>query len=454
MINTTENRATTAKVMALGLLLAALMAASLLAASQARASTTFTVNSTEDHSDAILTVGACDTGYLVTRPGGEQEAECTLRAAMEQANHTPGADTINFAIPGSGVKTISPTSPLPNMTEALTINGYSQPGAQPNQKAVGSDAVLKVELSGANAPSSGAVGLRIGASNSTVKGLVVNRWSDTGIYISGSGTTGNKVTGNFVGTDASGTQKLGNYYGVWVYGAPNTTIGGTTPAERNVISANDGPGVLIQLAAAKGNGVVGNYIGTDRNGTAALGNGQTGVWVYDAPNTTIGGTRAGERNVISANGANGVWINGDSSTTGNRILSNSIFSNGGQGIDLGYVGPTANDPGDTDTGPNGLQNKPVLSSARNADGKTTVRGKLNSSPNRTFKVQFFSNPSGTDEGKVFIGQKSVTTDGSGNATFAFSPAQKVALGRTITATATSPGGSTSEFSAARTVISA
>jgi hypothetical protein len=82
-----------------------------------------------------------------------------------------------------------------------------------------------------------------------------------------------------------------------------------------------------------------------------------------------------------------------------------------------------------------------------------VRGKLNSSPNRTFVVQFFSNPSGTNEGKVFIGQKSVTTDGSGNVTFAFSPAQKVALGRTITTTATSPAGDTSEFSAPRTVAS-
>ena len=67
-------------------------------------------------------------------------------------------------------------------------------------------------------------------------------------------------------------------------------------------------------------------------------------------------------------------------------------------------------------------------------------------------VRFFSNPSGTDEGKTFIGQKSVTTDASGNATFTFSSAQKVGLGRTVTATATSQAGNTSEFSAPRTVV--
>ena len=148
MMTTTRNRATTGKMMALGLLMAVLMAASLLAASQARASTTFTVNSTEDHSDAVLTEGGpCDTGYRVPGPGGAMEAECTLRAAIEQANYTPGADIINFAIPGSGVKTVAPESALPTITGPVTINGYSQPGAQPNQKAVGSDAVLKIELS-------------------------------------------------------------------------------------------------------------------------------------------------------------------------------------------------------------------------------------------------------------------------------------------------------------------
>ena len=170
----TQNRVASSRILMLGVLLVALLAASLLlAAKPSHASTTFIVNSTDDHSDALLTGDRCDTGYTVPGTGGEPENECTLRAAIEQANYTPGADTINFAIPGTGVKTISPASQLPTITGPVTINGYSQPGAQPNQKAVGTDAVLKIELSGAEEQFN-VDGLVVDAANSTVKGLVIN----------------------------------------------------------------------------------------------------------------------------------------------------------------------------------------------------------------------------------------------------------------------------------------
>src|SRR5215212_11025217 len=149
MMTTTRNRATTGKMMALGLLLAALAVPLMMAAKPAHASTTFTVNSTADHADAVLGVDGCFTGFTVDGAGGTPVAECTLRAALNEANYTSGADTINFAIAGTGVKTIAPESELPTITEAVTINGYSQPGASANTKAVGSDAVLKIELSGA-----------------------------------------------------------------------------------------------------------------------------------------------------------------------------------------------------------------------------------------------------------------------------------------------------------------
>jgi hypothetical protein len=96
---------------------------------------------------------------------------------------------------------------------------------------------------------------------------------------------------------------------------------------------------------------------------------------------------------------------------------------------------TPNDPGDADTGPNGLQNKPVISSAKTSSTKTTITGTLASVPNTLYRVEFYSNPSGTDEGKKFLGLKLVSTDASGNATFTFSPASKVAAGQTVTATA-------------------
>jgi hypothetical protein len=194
---------------------------------------------------------------------------------------------------------------------------------------------------------------------------------------------------------------------------------------------------------------------TDREkGTQSqkLGN-NYGIQVYDGSNNTIGGTTAGERNVISGNERIGVVVYGGGAT-GNRILSNSIFSNGLLGIDLKDDGPTANDTGDTDTGPNGLQNKPVLSSAKKgATGTTIVKGNLNSTPGKTFQLQFFSNPEGTDEGKTLLGSKSVTTDGTGNVTLTFSTTKAIRLGQNITATATNAStGDTSEFSAPRKVV--
>jgi CSLREA domain-containing protein len=448
MITPTSNRATVGKVLVIAVLLAAIAACLGLASGPAYASTTFYVNSVADHADANLGVTACDTGYVVERDGGGQEAECTLRAAIEQANYTPGADTVKFAIPGGGVKTIAPASDLPRIAEALTVDGYTQPGASPNTRAVGSDAVLKIELRG---PGNGH-GLVVEASNSTVRGLVINR-SGEGVRITGSGATGNRVEGNYLGTDPSGTQKLGNGdYGVAIGGAPNNTIGGTTPGARNLISGNLG-GVGIEGNGATGNKVTGNYIGTDRNGTADLGNSSSGVLIDGAPGNTVGGAVAGARNVISGNGI-GVFVQGDGAT-GNRVLSNSIFGNVALGIDLyGALGPNPNDPDDKDAGPNGLQNRPLLSSARkSATGTTTVRGKLDSTSNATFRVQFFSNPEGGDEGKTLLGSIKVSTGGSGEASFAFSTRKAIRLGQNITATATNTStNNTSEFSAPRKVV--
>jgi len=381
---------------------------------------------------------------------------------MEQANHTLGTDTIKFAIPGGGVKAIDVGAEgkgqLPSITEQVTIAGYTQGSAtpdpaddaKPNTLATGATkAVLKIELDGQDA-GPGAHGLEILGPNSVVRGLVINRFGQDGIHIEG---PGNRVEGNFMGTDPSGTLALGNGdSGVETFrvGANDNTVGGTSPGARNLISGNDDDGVVID--DGQGNRVLGNLIGTTKDGTGPLGNSSAGVRTSAVSNNTVGGGIVEGANTIAFNGSNGVEI--VSTGSGNSILRNSIFSNGELGIDLGADGPTANDPGDADTGANGLQNKPALTSARTSATSTTVRGKLNSTPNRTFVVQFFSNPSGTDEGKKFTGQKSVTTDGSGNATFSFSPAQKVGVGRTVTATATNPAGSTSEFSAPRTVVSA
>jgi hypothetical protein len=142
-------------------------------------------------------------------------------------------------------------------------------------------------------------------------------------------------------------------------------------------------------------------------------------------------------------------------STGNAVLRNAIYSNVGLGIDLGPNGVTPNDPGDADTGPNNLQNFPVLTAATRT-ATLAVTGTLNSTAATAFRVEFFANdaldPSGHGEGQRYLGFVSVTTDGSGNAAIAAAlPVTGVSVGNFITATATDAAGNTSEFSMGRVV---
>jgi parallel beta-helix repeat protein len=269
---------------------------------------------------------------------------------------------------------------------------------------------------------------------------------DSGIFLINSNV--NRIQGNYIGTDKGGTKDLGNTDGgVFIINPVDNEVGGATAGSRNLISGNDAEGVGI-INGSRGTQVLGNRIGTTANGTGALGNADDGVFVSSSSENFVGDLSPGAANIIAFNGGDGVIVSGGASNR-NSITSNSIFSNTEQGIDLVDDGPTANDPGDADTGANSLQNKPVVTSAKTTSTATTVKAKLNSTPNRAFRVQFFSNPSG-NEGKKFVGQQVVSTDASGNATFTFKPAAKVAVGQMITATASADD--TSEFSAPRKVV--
>ena len=284
-----------------------------------------------------------------------------------------------------------------------------------------------------------------------------------GIDISNPTASGNVVQGNYIGTDVNGTAAIPNdEQGISIDGAPNNTIGGTATDAGNVISGNTANGVEIIFAGATGNVVQGNFIGTDVSGTADLGNGENGVQIFEASNNTIGGTGVtpgqcdGPCNTIAFNGTPGGAHDGVrliSSGTGNAVRGNAIFSNGGLGIDLDVDGVTANDPGDFDTGPNNVQNFPVLSAA--FQGSTIIEGTLNSTASTAFTIEFFSSgscdASGHGEGEAFLGSTVATTDGSGNASFAVSFPATLPTGTSISATATDPSGNTSEFSQCATV---
>jgi CSLREA domain-containing protein len=416
-----------------------------LAAKPAHA-TTFTVNSTGDEADKSPGDGICQ---ITTAD------QCTLRAAIQESNGFTGADTIAFNIPGDDPHRISPATELPTITQRVIIDGYTQGDATstPSDDATENtltqpdktNAALKIELHGATARNY-CYGLNVDANSVVIRGLVINNFEFCGAANSSSapgirlsGGTGHRVEGNFIGTNATGTAIDRNARGVSLIEADGSTIGGTAPEDRNLISGNVRSGVEA-VGGSSGNTIRGNIIGPDKNGDPLA-----------------------DSNAVDG----GVVI---SSGTGNRILSNSIFSNEALGIDLAggsenIFGVTTTDDTDPDTGANRLQNYPVITSiftTREPLVGTTINisGRLNSTPStrvtkRTFIIQLFSSPrkdtSGFGEGQTFLGQDTVTTNRNGNATFGFSTSA-ASVGDFITATATSKStGDTSEFSKAKLV---
>jgi CSLREA domain-containing protein len=415
------------------------------------------------------------------------------------------------------VCTIALTSAMPQITTTVFIDGYTQPNSSMNTLAVGNDAVLLIEIDGTNGNTAPALSFQGAAGASTVRGLVINRIGNpivigsngstvtvTGNFLGsnpagtaipgtvptgesvrangGSNTIGgpapaarnlmvgdfnngvaginlnagdaNLVQGNYIGTNAAGTAKLGTSLsdGILVH-TNNNQIGGVGAAG-NVIAVNDGRGIF--LIAATGNTVEGNLIGTNAAGTAGLStgnsvgitglntaagnviggtaagqgnvisgnnfgitlinvgpdwliqnnkigtditgtldvhNGQCGI-IADSGGGTIGGQVAGSANVIRFNEAQGVNIAGG---TGWTVSENSIFGNGGLGISFsgscssGAL-PTANDSDDADPGANNLQNYPLISTVT-IGPKTMahVSGSLNSTTSTTFHLEFFAN---------------------------------------------------------------
>lgn len=588
----------------------------------------------------------------------------SLRMAITDANahanidaDTP--DIIAFAIPGAGVHTIAPVSPLPAITDPVVIDGYTQTGASANTSAVGNNAVLHVELAGESLTGA-VIAFDLDGGKSTVRGLVIHGFGISPAAFAGSGairiaSDENVVAGNFLGSNVTGDAALPNSFGVSVDSGMDNLVGGVTPADRNLFasdatdsSASGRTGIQVRTTQG-GTRIQGNYIGTNAAGTAALGNfrgidvvgfdgadltiggitsnpgrgagnvisgnsslggiSNDGIYIANRPGdlmiqgnliglnaagtaalpngvsginfqdavpgsstllvggtvsgarnviydnriagivsnaigltvqgnfigtnitgttklgggggigitisgtATIGGTAAGAGNVISCDGlgirvyggtltiqgnyfgtaADGVsplpsyqglsvendavaTVGGVAAGAGNVIANhtfagvtvkdtahvairhNSIYDNGMDpttishlGIDLSGDEVTPNDPGDTDSGPNNLQNFPVIASATVSGGMIAITGSLNSHASTTYNLEFFANDHintlGYGEGKNFLGTASVTTNATGNANFSVS--FPVAAGAPhVTATATDPNGNTSEFSAA------
>ncbi len=259
---------------------------------------------------------------------------------------------------------------------------------------------------------------------------------------------GNLIADNFIGTTGDGEAALGNSrHGIFIESATTTVV------KENVVSSNAGTGVVISNGAE--HIIYNNRIGIAKFSNMPLGNQQHGVALVNPDPSSPTTNNTVEKNTIAYNNADGVSII-DMTSVRNVIRENSITSNGGLGINLRADGVTDNDNGDSDTGPNTLQNFPILTAASGND--LTIEGALNSTPNTPVRIEFFANnscdPTGHGEGQVFIGNRDVTTDNSGDANISATLAGvSVPNGYFITATATSADeqttngvGNTSEFS--------
>jgi hypothetical protein len=415
-----------------------------------------------------------------------------------------------FSIPGAGAQVISVLSPLPEITDSLEIDGYTQPGAKPNSQTMGSDAVILIQLDGTQDSQEGLI---INAPNCTIRGLALTNFVrrnpffvDGGAAIAARGGSGSKIEGCFIGITTDGTTARPNGRGVDVT-TSGTSVGGTSPAQRNVVSGNALAGIL---ATRDGSLIAGNYVGTDATGTHAVPNaagiqfggmhttslvGGTapgaanlisgnlfGIGLGAAPhgifsgftegvtvqgnligtaangvdplgnnqgivisgsNNLIGGSTASAGNIVAFNELNGVRVR---EGTGNSILSNSIYANNPINLSLGPVGrPVPNDIRDGDFGPNNLQNFPAIESVAIVNNSASIKGNLNSTPNTQFTIQFFSeSQSLTDSRQTYLGSTNVTTDDNGDASFtAVFPVPAPDV--RINATATNAAGDTSEF---------
>jgi len=260
-----------------------------------------------------------------------------------------------------------------------------------------------------------------------------------GSYGGPSGPSSNLVQGNFIGTNAAGTAAVGGQaIGVWLFtAATDNTIGGTAAGAGNLISGNVS-GIVLNGAGTTRNTVSGNFIGTDVTGTSGVANG-TGVSIVNgAADNTIGGTAAGAGNVIAFNGGQGVAVSSGSGNAilGNSIVGNGSL---GIDLDA-LLAVTANDVGDADSGANDLQNFPVLVQALTTGTQLTIGGSLNSTASSYFRIEFFANAaqdaSGHGEAQTYLGFTNVATDASGNASFNVALTVAVTAGQVISAAAT------------------
>jgi CSLREA domain-containing protein len=398
------------------------------------------------------------------------DADTSLREAITAANGAAGADAFDFDVGG----TFALGSPLPAITEQLAIDGSTAPTPVlidgNNQHGVGTSVLffdsgtnhsvrnlaitnfdgigirgdpkmaidnVVVGLNAAGtAGDGGAKGVELSASSSSVTNSTI---SGNGVGLDVDFPDSILITNNRFGTNVAGTAAIPNTTGLRLLGRGATVSG-------NVISGNTEYGIVLGNGArppGATNVISDNRIGTRADGVTPLGNGFDGIRGIDgARNTAIGRvTGLFAPNVISFNGSTGIFL--PSAGLSNFVGFNRFAGNGGMSLDLGGAGPTPNDAGDADGGPNGLQNFPLLTSLTTGE----VKGTLDTKPNENVVIELWASDArpGNGRGELLdvLGDLTGTTPASGPFTFTFTPSPPLANGRAITAVAVT-GDGTSE----------
>ncbi|MGH1492320.1 MAG: putative Ig domain-containing protein [Acidimicrobiales bacterium] len=280
--------------------------------------TPMVVNSTSDEFDANLNNGVCDT------PSGV----CSLRAAILQANANFGPDIIHFNIPGSGPHLINLGDSLPTINDTtgpVYIDGYTQPGASVNTSDRLSNADIRIEIVGPGDITG--VSMQITSADNTIRGLSMYR-SFWNIHLTGSASIGNRIVGNFIGTNAAATvdpnSGATDQAGIEIGSrASENRIGTVALADRNVISGNYYSGVRVNHAGTKGNRIQNNLIGLRPNGSDSLFTRIAGVDVqWGAEETLIGGYQQHAGNVIT--GVDRYGIDLSHSSKNNIVVGNFL----------------------------------------------------------------------------------------------------------------------------------
>jgi len=354
--------------------------------------------------------GNTNVGVAINGPTPESEAGFILQAVVR--NNFIGVDPAGMLDRGNGANGIAITNAQANTVASNVISGNGGEGIGIyGFRSTGN--IIQGNYIGTNHPGTAAIGntnsgiyARRAGQNSIIGNVVSGNTGFAGIAVCGTPTfcgggadtglssdaAGNVIKGNIVGLTAAGTDPLRNTgYGVSLDGAPNTTIGGTLAGEPNIISSNGPAGVLIFGDGANGNLVRGNYIGTDITGTLDRHNNGAGIQIAVGADNIISGTDAGlAPNLIMFNQGPGIHV-GDAGVR-NKLRINRIDLNDDLGINLGPLGIMPNDPGDTDDGANDGQNYPVLTGAQISGGTVTIQGSLNSTAFTRFTIDVYASP--------------------------------------------------------------